>query len=93
MQGSNRFRRADINILAKRSANICSNPDCRALTSGPAEEAAKSVSVGEAAHIYGAEPGSARYDEAMGAPSRADITNAIWLCCNCHKLIDSRTNR
>jgi hypothetical protein len=86
---NNRFKQSDINILAKRAANICANPSCRALTSGPADSSTQSVSVGEAAHIYGAEPGSARYDNAMGAPMRADITNGIWLCCNCHKLIDT----
>jgi hypothetical protein len=68
---------------------MCSNPDCQALTVGPAEDEQRSISVGEAAHIYGARPGSARYDDAMLDADRSDIINAIWLCRNCHKMADS----
>ncbi|ATU73679.1 HNH endonuclease [Komagataeibacter rhaeticus] len=74
--------------LAKRAAYRCSNPDCGATTSGPAACRTSSVNVGEAAHIYGANPGSARFDAQMTSAERADITNAIWLCSNCHKLVD-----
>lgn len=89
MPTEDRFKQAVIITLAKRAANICSNPDCRAITSGPADDPEKAVNVGEAAHIYGANPGSARYDEAMVSADRAAITNAIWLCGNCHKLVDT----
>ncbi|MNJ44026.1 hypothetical protein D3C77_390590 [compost metagenome] len=83
-----RFKQPVIATLAKRAANQCSNPECGAVTSGPAEEPARSVNVGEAAHIYGAHPGSARYDPEMASSDRSAITNAIWLCGNCHKRID-----
>jgi len=33
--------------------------------------------------------GSKRYDSKMTDSNRAEITNAIWLCRNCHKLIDT----
>lgn len=46
------------------------------------------INIGEAAHIYGANPGSARYDPGMESVDRGAITNAIWLCGNCHKMID-----
>ena len=88
MPAEDRFRQLVIATLAKRAANRCSNPDCGALTSGPADDPTGSVNVGEAAHIYGANPGSARYDPAMKSADRSSITNAIWLCGNCHKLID-----
>ncbi len=88
MKSGDRFTQAVITTLAKRAANRCSNPDCNAITSGPAQKRAASVNVGEAAHIFGAHPGSARYDSTMTSVDRADITNAIWLCGNCHKLID-----
>ena len=88
MAETDRFSRSTVATLAKRAANQCSNPDCRAITSGPADSADKSVNVGEAAHIYGANPGSARYDEVMLPAQRSSITNAIWLCGNCHKLVD-----
>ncbi len=84
-----RFPRAVVTVLAQRAANTCTNPDCGAVTSGPAEDEARAVNVGEAAHIFGAQPGSARYDPAMEDVGRADVTNAIWLCRNCHKRVDA----
>ncbi len=75
--------------LGKRAAYLCSNPDCRKLTSGPAETAPdKAIVIGEAAHIYGGAIGSARYQVDMQDEARANITNGIWLCRNCHKTID-----
>lgn len=88
MASEDRFKQSVIVTLAKRSANRCSNPDCGAITSGPTDNPSGSVNVGEAAHIYGAHAGSARYDPAMESADRSDITNAIWLCGNCHKLVD-----
>ena len=88
-----RFSRAVVETIAKRAANMCSNPDCKALTTGPAEQDDKSVTIGEAAHIFGANPGSARFDERMTSAERSDSTNAIWLCRNCHKLIDADASR
>lgn len=88
MASEDRFKAAVVLTLAKRAANRCSNPDCQAVTSGPADEPDRSVNVGEAAHIYGANPGSARYDPEMAPAERASISNAIWLCGNCHKIVD-----
>ena len=88
MAVEDRFKQSVIVTLAKRAANRCSNPNCGAITSGPTEEPNGSVNVGEAAHIYGANPGSARYDPDMTSTDRSAITNAIWLCSNCHKLVD-----
>jgi hypothetical protein len=88
-----RFKQAVITALAKRAGTLCSNPDCGALTSGPAHDSSGTVNVGEAAHIYGAHPGSARYDPGMSSAERSAITNGIWLCSNCHKMIDDDPNR
>lgn len=89
MSKQDRFKQAIISALAKRSANQCANPDCGAITSGPSSRnRTSSVNVGEAAHIYGAHPKSARYDPAMSSQARSDISNAIWLCGNCHKQVD-----
>lgn len=49
--------------------------------------------MGEAAHIFGARKKSKRYVFAMCDAARAEITNAIWLCRNYHKLIDTDDNR
>ena len=93
MATSDRFKQNVIATIAKRAGNRCSNPDCGAITSGPADAPTGSVNVGEAAHIYGASPGSARYDGAMPSSDRSAITNAIWLCRNCHKLVDDDPDR
>ena len=83
------FKRSIVLALAARSANMCSNPDCLALTSGPATEDAAVVNVGEAAHIFGGKPGAARWDPHMADEERSDPTNGIWLCRICHKKVDA----
>ena len=93
MSTEDRFKQSIIATLAKRAANRCASPECGAVTSGPTVEPNGSVNVGEAAHIYGAHPGSARYDEKMASSDRSAITNAIWLCGNCHKKIDDDPSR
>lgn len=56
---------------------------------GPNSDPEKSTSLGEAAHIFGARPKSKRFDLTLSDSERAQITNGIWLCRNCHKLIDT----
>lgn len=87
------FKKSTVDLLAKRSAYKCSNPDCRKATVGPNEDIGKAIVLGEAAHIYGARPGAKRYVESMTDLARSEITNALWLCRNCHKLIDSDDER
>lgn len=86
------FNKNTIDTLAKRAGYICSNPDCRVKTVGPNSDTSKSTMIGEAAHIHGARPNSKRYVSDMTDTTRAEITNAIWLCRNCHKLIDTDEN-
>lgn len=86
---ADKFKKSTIEIISKRAANTCSNPECKAITSGPASEEERSVTVGEAAHVYGARPSSARHDPDMSPADRGAITNAIWLCRNCHKIVDA----
>ncbi len=82
------FDKKTKDTLAKRAAYECSNPSCTSLTIGPNTKPDKTSSNGEAAHIYGARPTSARYKPDMTDATRSEITNGIWLCRNCHKLID-----
>jgi len=79
--------------LAKRAGYLCSNPDCRIATVGPSTKSDKATTIGEAAHIQAARPGQARYDPEMSDVARAEISNAIWLCCNCHELVDRDEQR
>lgn len=82
------FSRRTVDTLAKRAGYLCSNPDCRARTVGPNSEPDKATTIGEAAHIQGARPGAERYNPEMTDVSRAEITNGIWLCRNCHRRVD-----
>ena len=75
--------------VAKRVGMRCSNPSCRKLTSGPREDPNKAVSIGVAAHITAAAPRGPRYDVFISPAVRTSIKNAIWLCQNCAKLVDS----
>ncbi len=87
------FSKATIEILSARSALRCNNPDCDILTTGPHSADDKKLSIGEAAHIYGARPSERRYRAAMTDVERATISNGIWLCRNCHGEIDKDPNR
>lgn len=87
------FSAATVTSLSKRAAQTCSNPDCRRPTSGPHSDDSKSVLLGEAAHICGARPGSARFDPAMSDTQRADPLNGVWLCRICARLVDGDERR
>lgn len=80
-------------ILAARVSYRCSNPSCRASTSGPQLDDDRSVSIGVAAHITAAASGGPRFDTALTPKERIAIDNAIWLCQNCAKTIDSDISR
>ena len=45
------FSDATKRVLASRVGTLCSNPFCRALTSGPQDDPKKAVNIGVAAHI------------------------------------------
>ncbi|MCM2502045.1 hypothetical protein NDL68_29905, partial [Neorhizobium galegae] len=87
------FSKATVETLSKRAAFMCSNPDCRVSTVGPHSEASKATVIGEAAHIFGARAASARYRQEMSDQVRGEITNGIWLCVNCHRLVDRDGDR
>jgi hypothetical protein len=83
------FSKGVIETLMKRAGGLCSNPDCGRRTIGPSAAAPeKSDTVGVAAHIKGAQRGSARYDPEQNDEERHGIDNGIWLCSFCATLID-----
>lgn len=75
--------------LAQRVNYNCSRDGCRKPTAGPNQDPNKATITGQAAHIRGAKPISARYDPDMTDAERADISNGIWLCMPCHKKMDT----
>ena len=75
--------------LAARVGNHCSNPGCRALTSGPQVDPGKALNVGVAAHITAAAPAGPRYNPLLLSQERCHADNGIWLCQTCAKLVDN----
>ena len=78
-------------VLAQRAGYRCSMPKFGKLTIGPAlENRNKSVTTGEAAHIYSAAK-SGRGPRGTGGLSEIELkslSNAIWLCADHATLID-----
>jgi hypothetical protein len=79
--------------LGQRAGYLCSNPDCRRPTSGPHSDPKKALVTGEAAHICAAAIGGPRYDVNQTPEQRKDITNAMWLCGDCNKKVDTDWQR
>lgn len=83
------FTLPTIELLAKRAAFICSNPDCRVLTiSASLVDPLGKVFIGVAAHITASRKGAARYDPNLSHELRKDISNGIFLCGSCSIMID-----
>lgn len=80
------FSARTVMILYKRAGGKCCR--CGAATFGPDSNPNKSVNIGQAAHIAAAAPLGPRYDEKMSAEERSSATNGMWLCSNCHDIID-----
>lgn len=75
--------------LAMRSGDRCAL--CRANLTPPAEDGNPN-NVGEAAHIAGERQDAPRYDGSMTDNERDHYANLIYLCSNCHTIIDDREN-
>lgn len=83
------FDKRTKDTLAKRAGFVCSNPQCRRATSGPHSDPTGTVNIGVAAHITAASPGGPRFDSGLTPAERRQITNGIWLCQSCAKLVDT----
>ena len=81
------FTREVKDRLAKRVGMRCSNPTCRAPTSGPDFQHGV-TNTGVAAHICAASPGGPRFEDGQTSEERSSFSNGIWLCQICAKLID-----
>ena len=90
---SDDFSQTTKDTLAKRVGFRCSQPDCRATTSGPHSDPTRVVNVGVACHITAASEGGPRYDAALTSEQRKSVENGIWLCQTHGKLIDNDTTK
>lgn len=76
-------------LLAFRSGDRCALPGCgKALTRDGQQ--ADPVVTGQAAHIAGEKEGAARYDPSMTDEQRNHYNNLIYLCGDCHGLVDKQ---
>lgn len=87
------FSATVVQELGRRVNFICSNPGCEAPTYGPHSNPNKSVKIGKAAHISAAAGKGPRYDPSMTPEQRSAIDNGIYLCSNCHELVDKDEGR
>ncbi|MDQ3030949.1 MAG: SAVED domain-containing protein [Myxococcota bacterium] len=78
--------------LERRVACVCSKPGCGRITVGPHTESGKATSVGNAGHITSAAEGGPRYDPSWTTEQRRSIDNGIWLCADCHVIVDSNAS-
>lgn len=72
-------------LLHSKSGNRCAM--CKIILTDPTNENA--ACVGENAHIYGEKPDAARYDASKDEKFVNSEKNLIFLCCNCHKKVDT----
>jgi hypothetical protein len=80
----------DLKILYIKSGNRCAMPSCRKeLVISKTTEDSESI-IGEAAHIKGEREGAARYDSDMTEEQRNCYENLIFVCRDCHKIIDDQ---
>ena len=82
-----RFSEKVVIRVAQRACYHCSH--CHSLTAGPHTDPDKATITGEAAHICAASPGGPRYNPEQTDEERHGASNAIWLCRNCHKKVDT----
>ncbi|WP_082476551.1 NACHT domain-containing protein [Methylobacterium sp. Leaf99] len=75
--------------VAKATGFLCSFPGCRVITVGATEDGQGIINIGTAAHICAAASGGPRYDVKMSPDERSAASNAIWLCRDHGKAIDS----
>ena len=71
----------DERLLHTKSGNRCAK--CKIVL------VEHTVCIGENAHIYGEKPSAPRYDASKPEKYVNSEQNLIYLCCNCHKIVDT----
>ena len=76
-------------LIALKSGDRCAFKDCRKLLTSDGVKSEAAI-IGEAAHIYGEKPSSARYQPNMTDKQKDSENNLIYLCPTCHTKIDKQ---
>ena len=86
-KGRDNFSQAVLQNLYKRVGGRCCR--CGAITFGPlTNNPEKYRNIGQGAHIAAAAAGGPRYDPNMSPEKRSSSANGLWLCSNCHDIVD-----
>ena len=86
----NDFTKATKDLTLERAGYVCSYPGCNTPLVAAHSDEEKSISISEVSHIYGARKASNnRFDPNMSPQERSHSSNAIALCRNHGKMIDS----
>jgi len=91
--GRDEFPPAVKQLLSERAGGRCSNPACRRVTWGPALSPFGRINLGTAAHITAAAQGGPRFDPTLTPEQRRSVTNGIWCCTICARLVDADADR
>src|SRR5207245_9527536 len=83
------FTEAVTCATAARAGDRCSNPKCRALTSGPHNDRRQSLTLGLAVHIAAVSSSRRRCGPSLPDREHGSYDNAIWRCQNCANVIDN----
>jgi hypothetical protein len=76
-------------LVAQRAGYQCSIPTCRRLTIGPGAAATQIADIGVASHIYSAARNGPRGTGGLSFEQRRSADNAIWLCADHGRLVDT----
>ena len=82
----------DWKILCSKSGGRCAISTCHKELVVNKTEKDKNSLIGVGAHIKGEKPDSARYEDGMTDKERNCYDNLIFVCGNCHKVIDDQPN-
>lgn len=80
-------------IVIQQSGNRCAIPTCRKELLKEGTKTDDPANIGKLAHIKGEKPGRARYDPNMTDEERNHHTNLLYVCGNCHDMIDKQEKK
>lgn len=89
---SSDISKRDIKLLCTKSGNRCAITECHKELVVDKNENDRYCLIGVMAHIKGEKSGAARFDPDMTDAQRNSYPNLIFVCSNCHKMIDDQPN-